>query len=90
MPVKGNRRLAKPRDVWDAYHDKPLNLKPRPFETFEQYLERLVGHDDPLLRLLIAEGYGKPTRYEYLNRLTLLRQVLGETHNALYELWPAD
>lgn len=96
MPVKGRRRKAKPRQVFDSFPDNGLRpakwLRPRADETFAQYLVRIdcPGYVDPVFIMAIKEGYGTgdPQQQEYLQRLTDVIDTLYELREKLNRAWP--
>lgn len=88
MPIIKRNRKAKPFHVWRAYLERPNFPEPRKHETFKEYLVRLEGSSDYVLRLLTTIGYGEPSQREYLYRLGEVRQLLYAVNNELHALWP--
>lgn len=88
MPVKGRQRKAKPFDVFLAYAEHPLHPSPSKHETFKGFVERLDGNSDNFLRMLIEEGYGEPSRQEYIRRLDDLSESLNRLRSKLFSMWP--
>ncbi len=88
MPRKGRDRLARPRDVYEGLKpDVPSHPVPGRAETFQQYEGRLDDATDPLLVMLIKDGYGTPSQREYLLRLGASIEVLNRLRAHLHKTW---
>lgn len=97
MPIVGRNRKATPLAVWEVFRDKCVGSfidafpKPKPSESFGNYLKRIDWKEDPMFVAIIAVGCttgdNPVNQREFLQSVEDMADTLHKMRFGLDEKW---